>query len=52
VNLQETLETMMLEPERIRTEFVEITEHHGIQEIINEYVEELELIGPNPFKSM
>ena len=51
-NLQETLETMMLEPERIRTCFVEINDHHGIQEIINEYVEELELIGPNPFKSM
>jgi quinone-modifying oxidoreductase subunit QmoB len=51
-NLQETLETMMLEPERIRTEFVEITGHHEIQELINDYVEELELIGPNPFKSM
>jgi quinone-modifying oxidoreductase subunit QmoB len=51
-NLQETLETMMLEPERIQTRFVEITEHHQIQEIINDYVEELELIGPNPFKSM
>jgi quinone-modifying oxidoreductase subunit QmoB len=51
-NLQETLETMMLEPERIRTDFVEITEHRGIQEIINAYVEEMELIGPNPFKSM
>jgi len=51
-NLQETLETMMLEPERIQTRFVEITEHHEIQEIINDYVEELELIGPNPFKDM
>jgi len=51
-NLQETLETMMLEPERIQTSFVEITDHHKITEIINEYVEELELIGPNPFKSM
>jgi quinone-modifying oxidoreductase subunit QmoB len=51
-NLQETLETMMIEPERIKTCFVEITDHHKIQEIINEYVEELELIGPNPFKSM
>ncbi len=51
-NLKETLETMMLEPERIQTSFVEITEHHEIREIINEYVEELELIGPNPFKSM
>ncbi len=51
-NLQETLETMMLEPERIMTKFVEISDHHKIQEIINDYVEELELIGPNPFKSM
>jgi len=51
-NLQETLETMMLEPERIQTKFVEIDEHHKIQEIINDYVEEMELIGPNPFKSM
>jgi len=51
-NLQETLETMMLEPERIQTKFVEITGHHEIQGIINDYVEEMELIGPNPFKSM
>jgi quinone-modifying oxidoreductase, subunit QmoB len=51
-NLQETLETMMLEPERIRTRFVEITDHHEVRRIINEYVEEIELIGPNPFKSM
>ena len=51
-NLQDTLETMMLEPERIQTRFVEITEHHEIQGIINDFVEELELIGPNPFKDM
>jgi coenzyme F420-reducing hydrogenase delta subunit len=43
---------MMLEPERIRTRFVEITDHHEVRRIINEYVEEIELIGPNPFKSM
>jgi quinone-modifying oxidoreductase subunit QmoB len=51
-NLQETLETMMLEPERIRTRFVEITDHHLITTIINEYIEELQIIGPNPFKGM
>ncbi len=51
-NMQETLETMMLEPERIQTSFVEITDHHKIAEIINKYLEELDLIGPNPFKSM
>jgi quinone-modifying oxidoreductase subunit QmoB len=51
-NLRETLETMMLEPERIQTRFVEITAFHEIGAIINDYVEELELIGPNPFKDM
>lgn len=51
-NLKETLETMMLEPERIQTSFVEITDHHEIREIINDFVEEMDLIGPNPFKSM
>lgn len=51
-NLKETLETMMLEPERIRTRFVEISEKERIAEIINEYVEEVEMLGPNPFKSL
>ncbi len=51
-NLMETLESMMLEPERIRTEFIEITDYDKIPQIINDYVEEIELIGPNPFKDM
>ena len=51
-NIQESLETMMLEPERIKTEFVEITDYNKIPGIINDYVEEIELIGPNPFKDM
>ncbi len=51
-NIQETLQTMMLEPERIRTEFVEINEFDRIPDLINNYVEEIELIGPNPFKEL
>ncbi|MDX1283837.1 MAG: hydrogenase iron-sulfur subunit [Draconibacterium sp.] len=51
-NMQETLESMMLEPERISTEFVEITDSEKIVQIINDYVEEIEEIGPNPFKDM
>lgn len=51
-NFQETLTTMMLEPERIRTEFIEINDYNKIPDIINDYVEEIELIGPNPFKDM
>lgn len=51
-NIQETLQTMMLEAERIKTVFLEITEYYKIPEIINEYVEEIEMIGPNPFKGL
>ena len=51
-NIRETFETMMLEPERIKTVFLEITEYHKLPQVINDYVEEIKLIGPNPFKSM
>jgi len=51
-NIQETLETMMLEPERIKTEFVEITDYDRIPEIIDDYVETIMGIGFNPFKGM
>jgi len=51
-NIQETLQTMMLESERIKTEFVEISEFDRIPQIINDYAEEIELIGPNPFKEL
>ncbi len=51
-NIQETLQTMMLETERIRTEFLEIDEYNRIPEIIEDYMNEIELIGPNPFKGM
>jgi quinone-modifying oxidoreductase subunit QmoB len=51
-NIQETLETMMLEPERIKTEFIEITDYDKMPQIINDYVELIEDIGPNPFKDV
>jgi len=51
-NIQETLQTMMLEPERIQTEFLEIDEYLRIPEIIDKYMETIEEIGPNPFKDM
>ena len=52
VNFQEALETMMLEPERVQTEFIEINEYNRVPEIINGYVEMIEEIGPNPFKDL
>ena len=51
-NIQETLQTMMLEPERIETVFLEIDEYGRIPEILDEYMETIEDIGPNPFKDM
>jgi quinone-modifying oxidoreductase subunit QmoB len=51
-NIQETLQTMMLEPERIETVFLEIDEYHRLPEIIDDYLETIESIGPNPFKGM
>ena len=51
-NIQETLQTMMLEPERIQTEFLEIDEYARIPQILDEYMETIEDIGPNPFKDM
>jgi len=51
-NLADALATMMLEPERIRTRFVEITGHHEICRMINEYEKELVSVGPNPYKGM
>ncbi len=51
-NIRETLDSMMLEAERIRVEFVEITDYCRIPEILEEYAETIESIGPNPFKGM
>lgn len=49
---EETLSSMMLEPERICTEFVEITDYQKIIDHIDNYMEEIDLIGPNPFKDI
>ena len=45
-NIQKTLQTMMLDPERIETVFLEIDEYAKIPEIIDEYIEPIEDIGP------
>jgi quinone-modifying oxidoreductase subunit QmoB len=51
-NLQETLSRLMLEPDRIKTEFVEIDDYYKIPEIINSYVKKIKKAGPNPFKDL
>ena len=52
VNFKETLETMMLEPDRIKTEFIEIDGYYKIPGIIRNYIRRIEEIGPNPFKGL
>ena len=51
-NLQETLQRLMLEPERIRAIQLAITEYDKLSTIFSEYVEEITDMGFNPFKGM
>jgi quinone-modifying oxidoreductase subunit QmoB len=51
-NLQETLQRLMLEPERIRAIQLAITEYDQLATIFSDYVEEITDMGYNPFKGM
>jgi quinone-modifying oxidoreductase subunit QmoB len=48
--VQETLNRMMLEPERIQVESLAISEYHRIPEIINKFMAALRAMEPNPNK--
>ncbi len=49
-NLQETLDRLMLESDRIKQEQVSITDYHRVPEIIGDFVEQIEDLEPNPYK--
>ncbi len=49
-NIKEKLVQLALEEERVRVEQVEITDSGRLSQIINEFAEEIEDIGMNPFK--
>ena len=51
-NLQETLQRLMLEPERIRAVQLAINEHDKLATLFSDYVEEIEDMGYNPFNGM
>ena len=51
-NVQEKLETMMLEPERVQIHEVSLTDYDKLPELFEEMIETVEGIGPNPFKDM
>lgn len=50
--ISETLQRLMLESERIRYEQVNITDIDRIPAIIDEFMETIDDVGPNPFKGM
>ena len=49
-NIKEKLQQLALEEERVRVEQIAITDYHKLPEIINEFAEQIEEIGMNPFK--
>jgi quinone-modifying oxidoreductase subunit QmoB len=51
-NLKETLQRLMLEPDRIRAIQLAINEYDQLATIFSDYVEEITDMGYNPFKGM
>lgn len=49
-NVQETLSRLALESQRIKFVELEITDYDKIPQIISEFKEKIEEIGPNPYK--
>jgi quinone-modifying oxidoreductase subunit QmoB len=48
--LQETLGRLMLEPERVELVQLSISEYDKLPQILNDFAERVDEIGPNPFK--
>ena len=49
-NIQETLDRLMLESERVNVSEVEITDYDQIPDKVRQFTEEIKAMGPNPFK--
>ncbi len=49
-NIREKLKQLALEQERVRVEELAISEFHRLPQIVNEFVEQIQEIGLNPFK--
>jgi len=48
--VQETLTRLALESTRLRIEQVEISDYHRLPGIIDEFLETIHEVGPNPYK--
>ncbi len=51
-NIQEKLKQLALEDERVRIEQLDISDSERLVEVINEFAEEIDDIGMNPFKGL
>ncbi len=51
-NVREKLKQLVLEPERVKLLTLSIDEYEKIPELFNEFVEEIRVIGANPYKGM
>ena len=50
--VQETIGRLNLESERVRQYAISMNDYERLPKIIDDFVEELEVFGPNPFKGM
>ncbi len=51
-NVREKLTQMALENERVQLHQVQISDYDKISTLIEEFMEVIEEVGPNPFKDM
>ena len=49
-NIGETLKSLGLEPERVKVNQVAITDFDKVPQLVQEFVDEIVQLGPNPFK--
>jgi quinone-modifying oxidoreductase subunit QmoB len=49
-NVQETLQRLMLEPQRVKLVELSISDYDKIPKIIEEFMEQIKQVGPNPYK--
>ncbi len=49
-NVQDTLDRLMLEADRLRLEHISITDYDKLPQIFDEFLEKMEELGPNPYK--
>jgi len=50
--VQETISRLNLEPERVRQYSISMNDYESLPKLIDDFAEELEDFGPNPFKGM